>query len=168
MRATGFDPADHVGDQQAFFVFVVPHELEVVRVQLAGFEFGLQLAAEEVLEVLGHALVVGALYLRPLLADVPHAVEEQGLDLIVLGFLGAFEEGVVDLVENAGQMFREPVHRQLAAALHQFTKARLYTAAGQGRHGTGRRWGSILIAHSCPVGRQVATTTWNDLATAQV
>ncbi|MCY1516014.1 hypothetical protein D9M68_506210 [compost metagenome] len=168
LGAAGLDPADHVGDQQALLVLLVFHQLEVVGVQLAGREFRLQLAAEEILEALGDVLVIGAFYLWALLADVPHAVEEEGLYLVVLGLLGAFEEGVVDLAEHPGEMLRQAVHHQLPAALHQFAEARLYAAAGQGRHGAGRGWGSILIAHSRPVGRQVATTTCNDLATAQV
>ncbi|MNF97272.1 hypothetical protein D3C84_800930 [compost metagenome] len=140
----------------------------MVGAHLAGHEFRLQLAAEEILEALGDVLVISAFYLRALLADVPHAVEEEGLHLVILGLLGALEERVVDLGEDAGEMLRQAVHHQLAAALYQFSEARLYTAAGQGRHGAGRGWGSILIAHSRPVERQAATTTCNDLTTAQV
>ncbi|MCY1247562.1 hypothetical protein D9M72_609070 [compost metagenome] len=91
--------------------------------------------------------MIGALHRRALASDLAHAVEEQRLDLVVLGFLGALEERVVDLGEDFAQQLGQAVHRQLPAVLHELAEARLYAAAGDGRW----RW-RVLVTHwrSCP------------------
>ena len=96
---------------------------------------------------LGEALVIEALEGGALAADLAHAVEEQRLHLVVLGLLGAFEERVVDMGEDRTQQFRQVVHRQLPAALHQLAEARLDRTAGD----IGSRR-CVLGAHgrSCP------------------
>ena len=83
--------------------------------------------------MLGDALVVAALDEGALLADFAHVVEEQCLYAIVFSFFRTFEECVVDLAEQAGQVLCKPVHHQLSAVLHQLTEAGLYAAAGKAR-----------------------------------
>ncbi|MNT66440.1 hypothetical protein D3C72_2045050 [compost metagenome] len=91
--------------------------------------------------------MVGALDLRSLLANLAHAVEEQGLCLIVLGFFRALEQSVIDLGKDARQLFRQPVHHQLATALHQLAKAWLDATAGEGWRWFLRAWRYVLVAH---------------------
>jgi len=90
--------------------------------------------------------VVAALDLWALAADLAHVVEEQRLHLVVLGFLGAFEQGVIDLAEYTAQMLRQSIHHQFAAGLYQIAEARLYTAAGEANH-LGMNGGLVLVAH---------------------
>lgn len=151
LGATRLDPADHVGDQQALFVDLVLDQLQVVGVQLGDLRLGLA-ALHEVTELLGDALVIEAFDLRSLSTDLAHAVEEQRLHLIVLGFFRAFEEGVVDLGEDAGQVLGKVVHHQLATAQHEIAEARLDTSVGQRGDRAGRRR-CILAAHGpCRLG----------------
>ena len=91
LRTAGFDPAGHVGHQQAFFVVLVLHQRQLVGVQLARQVARLQFAVDKVGKALSDLLVVGAFDLRPLFADVAHAVEEQRLHLVVFGFFGALK-----------------------------------------------------------------------------
>lgn len=117
---------------------------------MLGVDFGrrliLQFAVEEIGKIVGDGLVVAALDLWTLAADLAHVVEEQRLHLVVLGFLGAFEQGVIDLAEYTAQMLRQSVHHQFAAGLYQIAEARLYTAAGEANH-LGMNGGLVLVAH---------------------
>ena len=100
LRALRLDLVDHVGDQQRLFIFVVADQGQLVDVQVFQRPLGLlQVALEKIAEALGESLVVEAFERRALAADFTHAFEEQALDLVVLGFLGAFEKRVVDLRE---------------------------------------------------------------------
>ena len=110
MRAARLDPADHIGDLQAFFIILVLHQRHVFSVQLAGAGWWLEFAFEEVREILCNLLMIAAFNLRTLPADLAHVVEEQGLHLIVLGFFGAFEQRVVDLGKDPRQVFSQAVH----------------------------------------------------------
>ncbi|MCY1422167.1 hypothetical protein D9M71_378400 [compost metagenome] len=147
LHALRLDLVDHVGDQQGFLVLVRLHQRQLVDVQFIELVAGGKPALEEVHQPLGDALVIGALQGGPLAADLAHAVEEQRLDLVVLGLLGALEERVVDLGEDFAQQLGQAVHRQLPAVLHELAEARLYAATGDGRW----RW-RVLVTHwrSCP------------------
>ena len=139
--AARLDLADHVGHLQAFFVLLVLHQGQAVGVQGVLGGLGLELAVEEVGEVLCDALVVAALDLRAQFAHVAHGVEEQALHLVVLGFFRAVEQRVINLGEQPREVLGEIVHHQLAAVLHQFAEARLDGAAGK----TGAvGWWSVL------------------------
>ena len=80
-----------------------------------------------------NALVVESLDLRTQAADIAHAVEIQGLGLVVFGFFSAFEQSVIDIAEHSGEVLGKPVHHQFLAALYQVREARLNATAGQGR-----------------------------------
>src|SRR5690606_8045248 len=145
LSAARLDPADHVGDLQGLLVILVLHQRQLFGIHLDGSRI-LQLAIEEVGEVAGDLLVIAAFDLRTLTANFTHAVEEQGLYLIVLGFFRALEQGVVDLAEYTVEMLRQSVHHQLAAGLHQIAEARLDAAAGEADH-LGINGGLVLVAH---------------------
>ncbi len=98
--------ADHAGDGEGFFQFVLADQAEFdVGERAAGRVAirGARTARGKIGQVACDLAEEGALDDRAFLADLAHAVEELGLRGVVLGFLGEVEQGVVDVLEHVGR-----------------------------------------------------------------
>ena len=98
---------------------------------------------EEGAELLSNVLVIVAFDMRTLFANGPHAVEEQALQLVVLGFFRVLKQRVVNLGEDPAQVFGQAIHQLLTTALHEFAVAWLNAALGDNL----RCAGLVLGAH---------------------
>src|SRR5690606_11075332 len=104
--------------------------------------------------------MVNAFNRGSLSADVAHAVEEQGLDFVVLSLFRMGQQRAVDQRESGAQPFGQSVHDAFATILRQFAEAGLDPAFGDGSdwlfctgggNGTAHGgWSFLNLSTTCP------------------